>query len=116
MKNINRDRKLRRKRRVSSNIKGTNLRPRISIFRSNNYIYAQAINDEKRITIASASSLTLKDKKMKKTEKAKEVGKKLGEILLSKKIKQAVFDRGWYSYLGQVKALAEGLREAGIKV
>jgi large subunit ribosomal protein L18 len=116
MKNITRDRKLRRKRRVSSNIKGTNLKPRISIFRSNKYIYAQAIDDEKRITLANASSLALKDKKMKKTEKAKEVGKKLGKILLSKKINQAVFDRGWYSYLGKVKAVAEGLREAGIKI
>ncbi|MGB9707426.1 MAG: 50S ribosomal protein L18 [Microgenomates group bacterium] len=116
MKNINRDRKLRRKRRVSCNIKGTSLRPRISIFRSNKYIYTQAIDDGKRITIASASSLTLKDKKLKKVEKAKEVGRQLGKILLSKKINQAIFDRGWYSYLGQVKAVAEGLREAGVKI
>lgn len=114
---ISNDRRLRRKRRVSSNIKGTEKKPRISVYRSNKYIYAQAIDDVKRVTIVSFSSLSLKDKKnLKKTEKAKEVGKNLARLLLSKNIKEAVYDRGRYAYLGQVKSLAEGLREGGIKI
>lgn len=117
MKYINRNRKLRRKMRVSNNIKGIEKRPRISVFRSNKYIYAQAIDDVKRKTITSFSSLKFKDKKnLKKIEKAKEVGKKLAQLLLDKGIKEAVFDRNYYSYKGQVKALAEGLREGGIKI
>ncbi len=113
MKNINRNRKLRRKRRVSFNIKGTLSYPRVSIFRSSQHIYAQAIDDEKRKTIASFSTLNLKKSEVKgktKTEKAHLVGQKLGEILLKKKIKKAKFDRSIYPYKGRVKALADGLR------
>jgi len=120
MKNINFNRLLRRKRRVSANIKGTNLKPRINAFRSNYYIYVQAIDDEKKITIASYSSLDLKKEKdfqkNKKTEEAKKVGIKLAMILKEKKITKAVFDRSIYAYQGRVKALAEGIREGGIKI
>ena len=112
------DKRVRRKIRVRSKIKGTADRPRISVFRSNRYIYAQAIDDEKRHTICAYSSLKLrKDMKFKdKKEEAKEVGKKLAELLKRKKVSKAVFDRGWYAYQGRVKALAEGLREGGIKI
>lgn len=114
MKNINRDRKLRRKKRISGNIFGRREKPRISVFRSNYYIYAQAIDDEKRITIASFSSTKLakKDsKEISKTEQARQTGIELGKILKEKGVNEAIFDRGTYAYHGRVKALADGLRK-----
>jgi len=120
MTNINLDRKSRRKRRVSSDIHGTNDRPRISIFRSNRYIYAQAIDDIKRKTILSFSNCDLKKdtdfKKGKKREDSKKIGIGLAKKLIEKKIKTGIFDRGSYAYNGRVKALAEGLREGGLKI
>ena len=120
MTNINFDRKLRRKRRVSSNIHGTSDRPRISIFRSNHYIYAQAIDDGTRKTILSFSNSDLKKdtdfKKGKKREDSKKIGIRLAKKLIENKIKTGVFDRGSYAYNGRVKALAEGLREGGLKI
>lgn len=98
-------------------VRGTNERPRISVSRSNKYIYAQAIDDVKRVTIVSSSSKTLKkvnDLATKKTEDAKKVGIALAKLMIEKQIKKAVFDRGEYAYNGRVKALAEGLREAGL--
>ena len=115
MKNINRNRKLRRKKRVSFNIKGTATCPRVSVFRSCKHIYAQAIDDEKRKTIASYSTLNLKESETKdktKTEVAFLVGIRLSDILVKKKIKKAVFDRNIYAYIGRVKKLAEGLRSS----
>jgi len=111
---VNLDKKLRKKRRIGSKIEGNANRPRVSVFRSNRYIYAQAIDDEKRVTLAAFSSLKMG--KMKKIEQAREVGKKLAKILKSKKINKVVFDRNVYVYKGRVKALAEGLREGGIEV
>jgi len=118
MKNINKNAKTRRKIRIRAKIKEKNTYPRISIFRSNKYIYAQTIDDEKKITLVSFSSLKFKNdqKKLTKKEKAKLVGKELAKILKQKKITQVVFDRGSYAYKGQVKSLAEGLREEGIKI
>ncbi len=120
MKNTSFNRKLRRKLRVSKNITGTDKRPRIVVFRSNKYIYAQAINDEKRATVASFSSLSMKKnkdyKKTAKTNEAKEVGLGLARLLKEKKVGQGVYDRSFYNYKGRVKALAEGLREGGIKI
>jgi len=113
------DRKLRRKRRVRAKIKGTATRPRISVFRSNKYIYAQAIDDEKGVTLASFSSLVWRKKtgkKLRKTEEARLVGLELGKILKEKGITEAVFDRGCYQYHGRVAAVCEGLREGGIKI
>ncbi len=120
MKRITNDRVLRRKRRVSSNITGSKLRPRVSVFVSNVYIYAQMIDDEARKTLVSHSSLIFaqnKDyKKEKKVVEAKKVGLELAVTALKKGIKEAVYDRGRYSYKGRVKALAEGLREGGLKI
>lgn len=114
MTKVNLDKKIRKKRRIGSKIKGTMTKPRISVFRSNKYIYAQAIDDEKRITIVSSSSLKMP--KSKKTDQAKQVGIELAKKLLEKNIKKAVFDRNVYVYKGRVKAVAEGLREGGIEV
>lgn len=111
---INLNKKIRKKRRVSTRIKGNDKRPRISVFRSNRYIYAQAIDDEKQTTLLSFSSQKLA--KSNKVGQAKEVGLQLAKILKEKKIDEVVFDRNIYIYKGRVKALAEGLREGGIKV
>jgi large subunit ribosomal protein L18 len=119
MKKIEQNKVIRRKIRISQKVRGSEIRPRISVFRSNINIYAQAINDVGRMTIASYSSKILKKQetaKIKKSEQAKNVGLSLGKILLEKKVKTAVFDRGQYAYNGRVKALCEGLREAGIKI
>jgi len=117
MKLIKRERKIRRKKKISLNIIGTKEKPRISIFRSNKYIYAQAIDDEERKTLVSYCSLNLEKKennKIKKIEQAKQIGIELAKKMNMKKIKKAVFDRGCYAYHGRVAALAEGLREEGI--
>lgn len=120
MRKINFDRISRRKRRISSNISGTKEKPRISVYRSNKYIYAQAIDDEARTTICSASSSLLKkDKgymKAKKSKEAKQVGLLLAKALKEKKIETGVYDRGAYAYNGRVKLLAEGLREGGLQI
>ncbi len=120
MKKVQLDRLIRRKRRVSANIVGTNKRPRLSVRRSNRYIYIQAIDDEARKTLASFSSYQMKKKagaqKSKKSQDAFEAGKLFAAVLQKKHITQGVFDRSLYAYLGRVKALAEGLREGGIKI
>jgi large subunit ribosomal protein L18 len=119
MKKINSiDKKIRKKKSIRAKISGTLTKPRISVFRSNRYIYAQAIDDEQKVTLASANSLDFKkmkkDAETKKTEEAKRVGLKLAEILKSKGVKKAVFDRNYYIYHGRVRSLAEGLREGGL--
>lgn len=113
MKIIEFNKKIRRKRRVSSEIIGTNKKPRISVYRSNKYIYAQAVDDITRTTIVSASNQGASGRK---TEEAKKVGLALAKLLKEKKIETGVFDRGMYAYNGRVKALAEGLREGGLKI
>lgn len=115
MANKTLQRQIRRKRRVSTNIHGTADRPRVCVFRSNKFIYAQAIDDSAAKTIVSASSADIKTKGVK-TELAMQVGKNLADALMKKKIKTALFDRSRFAYAGRVKALAEGLREGGIKV
>lgn len=108
------DRILRKKRRVRSSIFGTSDVPKISVNRSNKYIYAQAIDDAKRVTIASIHSMNKKEGT--KSNRSKEVGKELAQMLVKKGIKKAVFDRGQYIYLGRVKAFVEGLREGGLQI
>ena len=105
-----------RKRRhvkIRANLSGTAEKPRLSVFRSNKAVYAQLIDDTKGATLASASSLSLKGKKG--LEGAKSVGVELAKTAKAKKIELCVFDRGGYKYHGQVKALAEGAREGGLK-
>jgi len=117
MVNKTRVRQARRKKRVSANIHGTKERPRVSVFRSSRYIYAQAIDDTSAKTLVYASSLGLKQKsKAMKTAQAAQVGMDLADALKKKKITTVVFDRSRFSYAGRVKALAEGLRKGGIIV
>jgi len=99
-------------KRVRSQISGTADRPRLSVFRSNRYLYAQLIDDEKGITLAQASSQDIKGETQK--DKAKEVGKEIAKQATGKKIKSAVFDRGGFLYAGKVASVAEGAREGGL--
>ena len=102
---------MRRHRRIRSKVSGTSARPRLSVFRSNRAISAQLIDDVKAVTIASASSRTLKGSS---AEKARTVGKTIAEKAKEKKVSAAVFDRGGYLYAGAIKALADGAREGGL--
>ena len=108
---------LKRKLRSKKN-KGTEGRPRLVVFRSNRYIYVQAVDDSKGHTIAAASSLEkeLRDslKSTSNIEAAKKVGELIAKRLLEKNIKKVVFDRNGYIYHGRVKALADAAREAGL--
>jgi len=100
------EKRIRRHKKVRAKIKGTNKVPRLCVFRSNKYIYAQLIDDETGKTLASVSS------ELKKADKAgKDISKKAGDL----KVEKVVFDRGGYKYHGRVKALAESAREGGLK-
>ncbi len=107
--------KERRHNRVRAKISGTEKRPRLSVYRSISHIYAQLINDEKGITLVSAKDSEIKAGK-NKIEQAFEVGKLIATKAKNKGIFEAVFDRGAFRYHGRVKALAEGAREAGLKI
>jgi len=109
----------RRHLRVRKRIYGTADRPRLNVFRSLTEIYAQVINDDEGITLASASTID-QDLRSKvsgnaKTEQAKKVGELLAERAKSAGIDQVVFDRSGYRYIGRVKALADGAREGGLQ-
>lgn len=106
------EKRARRHKRIRSRIHGTEESPRLSVFRSNKFMYAELINDDERNTVVSASSA--KSKAANKVEAAREVGKMLAAKALAKKIKKVVFDRGGYIYTGRVKALADGAREGGL--
>lgn len=105
----------RRKRRVRFRMRGLTDLPRLSVFRSNKYIYVQIIDDNKRVTLVAANDLKFKDQ-LGKIERAKKVGQEIGKKALAENIKQVAFDRGSYKYHGRVKALAEAAREAGLKL
>ncbi|MDR1085708.1 MAG: 50S ribosomal protein L18 [Deltaproteobacteria bacterium] len=109
----------RRRARVRKKILGTGSRPRLCVFRSASHIYAQLIDDEKGVTLASASTLTpsLREpvKGKKKTEMAKLVGLSIGETIKNLGYSQIIFDRNGFLYHGRVMALSEGAREAGLK-
>ena len=109
--------RLRRHSRVRKTISGTASRPRLNVYRSLKNIYAQVIDDDKGVTLASASSLdaSLKGKNGGNKEAAREVGKLVAQRAIEKGIKAVVFDRGGYIYHGRVMELAEGAREGGLE-
>ncbi|MGV2623026.1 50S ribosomal protein L18 [Halobacillus sp. ACCC02827] len=103
--------------RVRKNVFGTAERPRLNVYRSNNHIYAQLINDEAQVTVASASTV---DKgfdldNTSNVEAAQKVGEMVAKRAIDNGFKVVVFDRGGYLYHGRVKALAEAAREAGLE-
>ncbi len=108
--------RIRIKRRVRAKLHGTAERPRISVYRSNLHISAQAINDDASITIYGISCTALKLKDLTKMAESKALGIEMGKKLKELKIKSAIFDRGYYKYTGRVAAFADGLREAEITI
>ncbi|MGE5631154.1 MAG: 50S ribosomal protein L18 [Caulobacteraceae bacterium] len=111
--------RLKRHLRMRKKLQGTTERPRLNVYRSLNNIYAQVIDDEKGVTLVSASTLDkeLKDKVNHggNKESAKAVGELIAKRALEAGIKQVVFDRGGYIYHGRVKELADAAREAGLE-
>lgn len=104
------------KYRIRKKVSGTAAKPRLSVFRSNSDIYAQLIDDNKGVTLASASSRQkdIQAQKAAKTEKSKLVGAAIANKAKELGIEKVVFDRGGYIYHGRVKAVAEGAREGGL--
>tara|TARA_B100000575_G_C22972172_1_gene561179 strand:+ start:609 stop:938 length:330 start_codon:yes stop_codon:yes gene_type:complete len=102
--------------RVRFKLKKVSKRKRLSIFRSNNHIYAQIIDDSKGVTIASSSSnmQSIKDKKLKRKELAEIIGKEIAKKGISKGVKEVAFDKGKYKYHGLIKILAEAARNEGL--
>lgn len=107
------EKRIRRHNRIRSKVKGTNEMPRLSVFKSNQAVYAQIIDDVAGVTLLSSSTDKMKGKTI--MEKANQVGLDLAKKAIAKKIKKVVFDRGGYIYIGKVKALADGAREGGLK-
>ena len=110
----NTDRRIRIKAHIRHKVSGTAQKPRLTVFRSNTQIYAQLIDDVNGKTLASASSLGMKEK-MTKTEQAAKVGAMVAKNAQEKGIKEVVFDRNGYLYHGRVKQLAEAARQGGLK-
>ncbi len=119
--------RIRRHERVREKIKGSAARPRLAVYRSLTHIYGQLIDDVRGRTIAAASSLDVRTRpaspaasgpqsSAKKSERARAVGTLLGERAKAAGVKEAVFDRGGYRYHGRVKALADAVRAAGVKL
>ena len=106
----------RRHSRVREKIRGSAARPRLAVFRSLTHIYAQLVDDDAGRTLAAASSKESKDEKAKRIDSAKSVGARLADRAKQKGVTEVVFDRGGYRYHGRVKALADGVREAGVKL
>jgi large subunit ribosomal protein L18 len=118
MKLTRKESKIRRHRRIRGKVDGTSERPRLAVFRSNQHIYAQVIDDTQQHTLVAASTVE-PDLKTKLSnggncDASKEVGKLLAQRALEKGISKVVFDRGGNLYHGRVKALAEAAREAGL--
>ena len=99
-------------------VQGDAKRPRVAVYRSNQHIYAQAVNDADGSVVASANDINTKStkEKMTKTQVAEAVGAALAKKKKKKKIDTVVFDRSGYKYHGRVKAVAEALRKEGLKV
>ena len=107
------DKRIRLKKKIRVKIRGTVARPRLTVFRSNKFIYAQVIDDTKGHTLASASDVKII--KGKKTERAKEVGRTIAKICLQAKLKKVVFDRNGFKYTGRIKLVADEARASGLK-
>src|SRR5512138_915598 len=110
--------RLKRKKRIRRKVEGSELRPRLTVFRSDKHIYAQIINDVNGATLASASSLSPEYKEMEKVKGKVAAAKRVGELIagkaLEKGIAKVVFDRNGFIYHGRVRALADAAREKGL--
>ncbi len=106
-------RKIKRQARIRAKVRSISDLPRLSVFRSNNYVYAQIIDDSAHKTLIGVTET--KKQTGTKSERARVLGQELAKQALAKKIKKVVFDKGSYAYHGRVKALAEGAREGGLE-
>ena len=106
--------RIKREKRIRKKIAQVSDRPRLSVFKSNKYIYAQVI-DQKGQTLFGLTEKILDKKVATRVENARELGKAIAKVALDKKIKEIVFDKGRFAYHGRVKAVAEGAREGGLK-
>lgn len=110
------DSRIRRRKHIRKFILGNAVSPRISVFRSNRYMFVQAVDDESNRVIAAIWEKTLKPiKDEDPIGRAARLGGEFGKVLIKKKVKQVVFDRGGYKYHGRIKSFADGVRDAGIK-
>lgn len=107
------DKRIRLKKKIRTKIKGTEARPRLTVFRSNKFIYAQIINDVTSKTLMQASDVKIT--KGTKTERAKEVGRAIAAAAITGKIKKVVFDRNGFKYTGRIKLVADEARVAGLE-
>lgn len=105
-----------RQARIRAKITGTAKRPRVSIFRSNKYIYLQLIDDTSGKTLIGMNEKNVKLTAKTRLEKAKELGNMFAKKATEQKIHTVIFDRSGYAYHGRIKEVAEGLREGGLKV
>jgi large subunit ribosomal protein L18 len=107
-----------RKKRMSSKVRGTPERPRLNVFKSARHIYAQVIDDSRGTTLAAASTQSPEMKGLPKgkgkIEAAKSVGALIAEKAMAREVKKVVFDRNGFLYHGRIKALAEAAREKGL--
>ncbi len=107
------DKRIRLKAKIRAKIFGTSTRPRLSVFRSNKFIYAQIINDQLGRTLAQANDVKIKEGT--KTHRAKEVGKMIAKAYLKMKLDKVVLDRNGFKYTGRIKTVADEARSAGLK-
>lgn len=106
-----------KQKRVRRKVVGSDERPRLCVFRSAKYIYAQVISDESNQTLAAYSSRLFADgASASNVEAAKRVGSEIAQLAKAKKVSQVVFDRNGYLYHGRIAAVAEGAREAGLEL
>jgi large subunit ribosomal protein L18 len=107
------DKRDRRHGRIRSRITGTKDRPRLCVFRSNKFLYAQLIDDEKGVTVGAIDTKKMKGKTLR--ERANEAGTELASIAKKAKIEQVVFDRGGFLFTGSIKEFAEAARKGGLQ-
>ncbi|HEY4494216.1 MAG TPA: 50S ribosomal protein L18 [Candidatus Paceibacterota bacterium] len=107
------DKRIRLKKKIRSRVCGTSVRPRLSVFRSNKFIYAQVIDDNSGKTLVQASDV--KATKGTKIERAKQVGRMIAEAAIGAKIDKVIFDRNGFKYTGRIKLVADEARANGLK-
>lgn len=110
--NTKNEKRLRLKRKIRMKVIGTSATPRLSVYRSNKFIYAQLIDDAKGVTLGAASDV--KNTKGTKSERAEKVGAEVAKVAIEKGIKAVVFDRNGFKYTGRIKLLADASRKAGL--
>ena len=105
----------RRMKHIRKSVKGATVKPRLSVFRSNRYLFVQAVDDEKNKVLAALSEKKLIKKGEKPVDRAERFGTEFASLLKKAKVSELVFDRGGYRFHGRIARFADGVRKAGIK-